>query len=396
MRQRANVPTLSYLGYNWLMPEIEFSQPITNPGGLKRLAKILADQPTLAVDTESNSLFAYREQVCLIQYSTLSADYLVDPLPFEDLSPLAPSFNDPGIQKVFHAAEYDLLCLKRDFGFSFNNLFDTMLAARILGRKAVGLGALLESEFNIQVDKRHQRANWGQRPLPPYLLEYARQDTHYLLALRDKLGHELEEKGLLPLADEDFKRLCQVEANHENGKTACWKVIGVHKLSPQQAAVLQELCLYRDEIASQRNRPLFKVISDHTLQAIASALPSSLDELKGLPGMTQKQIDRHGKAILQVVQRGLNAAPIHRPRNARPDDRYLARVEGLKQWRKLKAKELDVESDIILPRDLLHRLASKLPIDDQAISDCLQDVPWRRARYGDEILQVLMKVERHK
>ncbi len=363
---------------------------------MKRLAKILAEQPTLAVDTESNSLFAYRERVCLIQYSTLSADYLVDPLAFEDLSLLAPAFDNPVIQKVFHAAEYDLLCLKRDFGFSFSNLFDTMLAARILGRKAVGLGSLLESEFNLQVDKRHQRANWGQRPLPPYLLEYARQDTHYLLALRDKLSQELDEKSLSALAEEDFKRLCRVEANPENGKNNCWRVNGVHKLSPQQATVLQELCLYRDEIARQRNRPLFKVISDNTLHAIASALPSNLDELKGLPGMTQNQVDRHGKALLQAVQRGLAAAPIHRPRNIRPDDRYLARIEGLKQWRKLKAKQLGVESDIILPRDLLHRLASKMPMDDQSLSDCLHDVPWRHAQYGDEILGVLVKVEGHK
>jgi ribonuclease D len=309
-------------------------------------------------------------------------------------SPLGPIFSDTRIQKVFHAAEYDLICLKRDFGFNFNNLFDTMVAARILSRKEVGLGSLLDVEFNIQVDKRHQRANWGQRPLPDYLLEYARQDTHYLLPLRDKLEQQLEEKKLALLAREDFMRLCHVEANPENGKMTPWKVNGVNKLTPQQAAVLQELCKYRDNVARQRNRPLFKVISDHTLHAIASTSPNSIEELKDLPGMTQHQIDRHGKALLQAVQRGLQSDPVHRPRNTRPDDRFLARVEVLKQWRKLKAKELEVESDIILPRDLLLELASHNPVDQEELGKLLNDVPWRRDQYGEEILMVLRKVQR--
>jgi ribonuclease D len=380
------------LGYNKPMSEFDFSQPITRPGGLKKLVSILSNQLILAVDTESNSLFAYKEQVCLIQFSTREADYLVDPMALSDLSALGPIFADEQIQKVFHAAEYDLLCLKRDFSFSFNNLFDTMLAARILGRTEVGLGSILEAEFNIQVDKRHQRANWGQRPLPAYLLNYARQDTHYLIELGERLEHQLEERGLSALAQEDFKRVCQVEANTDNGKSACWRVNGVHKLSPQQTAVLQELCLYREEVARKINRPLFKVISDHTLHAVASALPTNLDELKALPGMTQHQLDRHGKAILQAVQHGMQADPIHRPRNIRPDDRFLARVEGLKQWRKHKAKQLEVESDIILPRDLLHLLANKNPLDEDSLTECLEDVPWRRKQYGEEILQVLRKV----
>jgi ribonuclease D len=375
------------------MPDFEFSQPITRRGGLTKLAAVLTCQSILAVDTESNSLFAYREQVCLIQFSTPEADYLVDPLALADLSALGPIFADEQIQKVFHAAEYDLLCLKRDFSFSFNNLFDTMLAARILGRKEVGLGSILEAEFNLQVDKRHQRANWGQRPLPDYLLDYARQDTHYLIELRERFEHELEERGLAALAQEDFKRLCQVEASNENGKTACWRVNGVHKLSPQQVAVLQELCIYRDEVARQWNRPLFKVISDHTLHAIASTLPTDMDELKDLPGMTQHQLDRHGKALLQAIQRGLQASPIHRPRNARPNDQFLARVEALKQWRKHKARELEVESDIILPRDLLHTLATRNPLEMDSLAECLEDVPWRREQYGEEILMVLRKVE---
>ncbi len=373
------------------MPDPEAGLPITKPKELARLAHALAKHPIIAVDTESNSLFAYREQVCLVQFSTPEADILLDPLAMADLSPLGAVFSDSHIEKVFHAAEYDLICLKRDFGFSFSSIFDTMLGARIVGRKEVGLGSMLEAEFSIQVDKRHQRANWGQRPLPDFLLDYARQDTHYLIALKEKLEKELQQKGLLGLAQEDFQRLCQVEAGPDADKAGCWRVNGVHRLSPRQVAVLHELCLYRDDAARRCNRPLFKVISDHTLHAIAQASPTSLDELKSLPGMTNHQVSRHGRAILEAVERGLHAEPVHPPRNIRPDGRFLARLEALKLWRKQKAQQLEVESDIILPRDLLARLAAKNPQDIAALADCLADVPWRLERYGEEILKILTK-----
>ena len=160
---------------------------ISLPAALERLASELSSEPIIAVDTESNSLYAYQEKVCLIQFSTPGKDYLVDPLALKNLSPLDPVFRSPKIEKVFHAAEYDLLCLKRDFGFEFNNLFDTMIAAGILGRQALGLGSILKDEYGVQVDKRNQRANWGQRPLPEGLLKYAQLDTHYLIPLRNRL-----------------------------------------------------------------------------------------------------------------------------------------------------------------------------------------------------------------
>src|SRR5512133_1809833 len=117
----------------------------------RQMVEKLAGFPSLSVDTESNSLHAYQEQVCLIQFSTADVDYLVDPLALPDLSLLGPILANPQIEKIFHAAEYDLICLRRDFNFQFANIFDTMVAARVLGRPAVGLGSLLEAEFGISV-----------------------------------------------------------------------------------------------------------------------------------------------------------------------------------------------------------------------------------------------------
>jgi ribonuclease D len=154
---------------------------------LHKMIEDIASQTRVAVDTESNSLHAFREQVCLLQFSTSKTDYLVDPLAIDDLSSLAPIFSNPKIEKIFHAAEYDLICLRRDFGFSFANIFDTMQAARVLGYTAVGLDKLLADKFGIQIDKKHQKANWAARPLPKEQIQYAMLDTHYLAALRDAL-----------------------------------------------------------------------------------------------------------------------------------------------------------------------------------------------------------------
>jgi ribonuclease D len=371
---------------------------ITRPEELIKLAGKLKEEAILAVDTESNSLYAYHEQVCLIQFSTEEKDYLIDPLALDDLSPLGPIFSDPGIEKVFHAAEYDLICLKRDFGFSFSNLFDTMIAASILGLEQVGLGSLLEREFNVKLDKRYQRANWGQRPLPDHLLNYARLDTHFLITLRHILRRELEVHNRWALAEEDFKRLRSVgdsalennnRASSRGAEEHCWKISGAHDLAPQQAAVLQELCRYRDQVARSTNRPLFKVISDATLVAIASNTPNSLHELKQLPGMSHGQVQRHGRSILQLVQRGLNAKPVLPPRARRPDDQYLARLENLRQWRKETAKEMGVKSDVILSRDLLIELAEKNPNEREHLARILAEVPWRLNYFGDQIMGVL-------
>jgi ribonuclease D len=371
---------------------------ITRPAALQRLADTLLRQDVVAVDTESNSLYVYREQVCLVQFSTLEADYLVDPLALGDLSVLGELFSNPGIEKVFHAAEYDLICLRRDFGFEFANLFDTMLAARILGREAVGLGSMLEQTFGVQLDKRHQRADWGQRPLPLHLLSYARLDTHYLIELRNNLETELRQKELWELALEDFRRMGSLKTIEDDGRApqedvevSCWRVSGAHDLTPQQAAILLELCRYRDQMARQHNRPLFKIINDYTLIAIATQAPKSLDELGRLPGMSRGQVRRHGNALLQAVQRGLHAAPIYPPRSPRPDEQFSERLEGLRRWRKAAALEMGVPSDIVLPRDLLITLAESNPRQPESLAEALSDTPWRRERFGEQILQVLRK-----
>jgi ribonuclease D len=362
---------------------------ITKQADLGRVVEKLRTQPIVAVDTESNSLFAYREQVCLIQFSIPGSDYLVDPLALEDISALGKIFSHPKIEKVFHAAEYDLLTLQRDFGFSFKNLFDTMAAARILGRKQVGLGSLLKDEFGVELEKKYQRANWGKRPLPKPMLEYASLDTHYLIRLRNLLAAALEKKKRWPIAKEDFSRLTQVNGKPpEPHGVDVWRVSGVYDLKPQQVTILKYLAEYREERAKSLDRPLFKVIGDRTLVAIAEKSPKTLEELSELPGMTPGQVRRHGKAMLQAVSEGKNDAPTKRPRNNYIDDRIINLIEALRNWRKQKARKIGVESDIVLPRDVMEKIGHALPESKEALAELMKAVPWRFQEYGDQIFKI--------
>ncbi|MBT3337013.1 MAG: ribonuclease D [Anaerolineae bacterium] len=360
---------------------------VASKTALKNMLSALEEEASIAVDTESNSLHAYQEQVCLIQFSTSEKDYLLDPFALPDLSDLAPFFANPDIEKIFHAAEYDLICLQRDFGFQFANIFDTMIAARILGYQAVGLGKLLDSKFDVQVDKKYQKANWGKRPLTEEMLNYARLDTHYLIALRKILKKDLKDKNRWELAQEDFEMATYVNGMSERQQLPLWERVGGRaKLAPREATVLNEICLAREALAAKLNRPVFKVVSNKTLLKLAESMPRSRRDLE-ISGFTPRQISRFGKPFLAAVERGLHADFVRRTPSKRPSDEYISRLDILRNWRKEKAKTLGVESDIVLPRPLMENIARKNPRRVEELRKIMEKTLWRMQEYGDEILE---------
>jgi ribonuclease D len=362
---------------------------VDHPHSFEDMIAELSKQSRIAVDTESNSLHAYREQVCLIQFSTPDSDYILDPFVFEDLSALAPLFSDSNIEKIFHAAEYDLICLKRDFDFRFANIFDTMYAARVLGYQYVGLDNMLAEKLKIKVDKRHQKADWGARPLTASQIDYARFDTHYLFQLRDILEQELEERGRLQLAREDFARACKVELPLQKANGASWRRFSARKdVSTRELTILSELCTVRDRLAERMDRPPFKVIDDETLLTIARSLPEKDVDLAGI-GLSPKQIRLWCDEILGAVRRGAEAPLVKREQAARPNDAMLRRLEKLKNWRKQLAKETGVESDIILPKAYLSLLAEHPPRSMAELETLLGDSPSRFQNYGKQLLRIL-------
>jgi ribonuclease D len=363
---------------------------VNRPELFKKMVEDLSRRWVIAIDTESNSLYAYREQVCLIQFSTGDTDYLVDPLVLGDLSPLGAIFANPNIEKVFHAAEYDLICLKRDFGFTFSNLFDTMVASRDLGRSSVGLAAILVDEFGVTLDKRYQRANWGARPLSAAMLAYARLDSYYLIPLRHRLKTDLEVMGRWALAEEDFRRLCATPAPPlEPDACQWWRVASGTDINSQDAAVLAELCRYRDERARQADLPAFKVLSNQVLVDIAQRRPQTEIELGRASGLSGRQLERHSAGLLDAVKRGMAAPPLRKPVQPRPDDRFMNLMDRLKSWRKRTGLDWGVESDVILPRDVMEELAHASPRTPEEMNALLAGVPWRRDQFGKEIFNLL-------
>lgn len=365
---------------------------VATPTALRRMMNHLLACEQIAVDTESNGLHAYQEQICLIQFSVPGADYLVDPLASVNLSGLNEIFSNPEIEKVFHAAEYDILCLKRDFGFTFTHLFDTMIAARILGRSEVGLAALLEEHFGVTLDKRYQRANWARRPLPPAMLNYARLDTHYLIDLRNRLAKELAERGLTALAKEDFLRVCETPAAPaESRPPMWWDVAGTTELPPQQASLLQALVEFREQQARFANLPPFRVLSNSVLMQIAEANPLTLEDLAEVQGLSYAHFERYGLGIMEALRRGRTRPAPPPPGHSRPNHQMLKRLEMLKRWRKDAGKRLGVESDVILPRDTMHALAQCDVTTPEAIERLMAHLPWRWQTFGKELIQLLVK-----
>jgi ribonuclease D len=361
---------------------------VTSPAQLTAMLKAICDEPYTAVDTESNSLHAYQERVCLIQISIPNADYIVDPLAELDLSPLAHLFADPKVQKVFHAAEYDVMCLKRDFGFCFVNLFDTMWAARIMGWPRVGLADVLEDLFDVRTNKRYQRYNWGRRPLEPKALAYASLDTHYLLPLCHLQTDGLIRKGRWEEAREVFDQLAATEpTNNTAAPEDFWRVKGVFDLSRRGRAVLRELCIWRGQEARRQDRPHFKVLHDQVLLALARARPRTKDELAGVEGMKPYQVRRYGKRVLQAVAQGLHAPfPTPPPLPPRRSEEEIACYEALRAWRKQVAAEREVDVDVIVSNAVLWKLVERNPRTPEALSDIEGLGPWKRQAYGEGLL----------
>jgi ribonuclease D len=364
---------------------------VDTPAAFDAFLQALSRENRLALDTESDSLYRYFYKVCLIQVSTGSIDYLLDPLQLSDLRPLGRFLADASIQKVFHAAENDILLLKRDFAFSFANVFDTMLAARILGRRGVGLAALLREHFGVELDKRVQLTDWGRRPLTGPQLSYARLDSRYLLPLCDLLTDELHAKRRWREAQEafaDLPDLAYVEKPFD--PEGFWRSKEVRDLRPSEIAIFRELYLWRDQQARALDQPPFKVLTDQILFLLSQEQPQSLNSLP----LNPNQAKRFGAAILAAITRG-RVAPAPQPParrtngEGRPDPEVTARYDRLRAWRTKRAAARGVDLDVILNNETLMAVARACPADIDALAALGIMRSWKLTEYGPELLSIV-------
>ena len=369
---------------------------VAQPDALAELIAAVRRAPRIAVDTEAASFHRYRDRIYLIQISTADRTALIDPLAVTDLSPVGAVLADPGIEKTFHDADYDLRVLDRDYAFRAARLFDTRIAAQLAGEPAIGLAALLEKYAGVKLAKEHQKADWSQRPLPPPMLAYAAEDTRHLLALRDALEQRLRELGRLEWAREEFTRLegLRWTGVAEGDADGYLRVKGAKGLPPRALAVFRELHRWRETVAQRDDKAPFRIIGNDSLLAISKALPMAAEDLAKLKDVPASLARRHGPALLEAVARGLALPESELPRlerstRAPKDPAFDGRVERLKVVRNRVAAELKIDPGVLCGRTTLEAVARAAPKDRAGLAQVAELRRWQADVLGDAMLEAL-------
>lgn len=325
---------------------------------LTELLTRLRATPWIAIDTEADSLHAYPEKVCLIQISTPAGDELIDPLAKIDLDPLFKTLSEHEL--IMHGADYDLRLLRKHHDFVPQAIFDTMLASRLLGITQFGLTHLVAHYLGVTLEKGSQKADWAQRPLTERMETYARNDTHYLKPLADRLKSELEAKGRLEWHRESCARLiadcAQVRPADPDG---VWRIKGSHRLNRAGLAVLREVWHWRESEATAADRPPYFILRHESLIDVAAAAAAGQPIEPLIP---QKFSDRRRLALIKAVQHGLAVPPQKQPEPLRHTVRRMSdanknRAIELQKRRDVRATELSLDPTLIASRATLLELA---------------------------------------
>jgi len=368
---------------------------VTDCFRLAEIADIIGREKEIALDLEMDSLHHYQEKICLLQISTRTETWLVDPLALQDISPLAAPLGERKITIVMHGADYDIRSLRRDFGIEITTLFDTMLASRFLGIQEFGLAALLKSRFGIELDKKYQKADWSKRPLTREMSAYAAADTATLLALHDGLKAELVGKKRLDWLHEECALLCSARAADKSGPffLSCK---GAGRLKPRNLAVLENLLHMRDQLARGMDRPPFKVMPSESLIEIAEKRARTLQELQQINGMTQGQIRKYGEKIISTVSSSLDIPENQLPsfpnrRKKIPTESVKRTLQQLKGWRSGLSNRLCLEPGVLAPNWLLENLADKEFSSLEGFSNITGMREWQKNLYGAELADMLQR-----
>lgn len=371
-------------------------QLIVDDDALNRLIERLGREQRVALDTEAASFHRYVDRVYLIQLSSDRETALIDPLSAVALKPLGQLLGNPKIEIVLHDADYDLRILNRDFGFTARTLFDTRLAAQLAGEPAVGLGALLEKHYGIKVNKKLQRADWSRRPLTQAMIEYAADDTRYLPFLRDRLEADLESKGRLAWAREEFRLLEGIRwIPPAENEQAFLRIKGSKELPRRNLAVLRELYEWREGTARHLDRAPFRILGNSALLAVARAAPRNQARVREVQGLPTSAADRYGAELSAAVKRGLETPQADLPavtRSSRPkhDRAYDRRLEQLKLLRDRRSKEMNMDPGMLCPNGTLQAIARMEPTTEKQLSGVAELREWQSVVLGKErILEAL-------
>ena len=365
---------------------------ITESANLERLAQDLASETVLAVDLETDSYHCYFSRVCLLQFTSPRFSALVDPLALPTLEPLRPVFADARIRKIFHAADYDIRCLHRDFGFEVHSLFDTMVGCKLLGEQNLGLADLLSAAFGVTLDKRFQCANWALRPLTEEMLAYALEDTTHLIPFAEMVEQRLRDAGRLAWAQEEFALLEKLRHSEMPGHLR-QAVAEAAAFTPRQLAALERLLRWRDAEARRQGCRYLHIVGTSHLAALAAALPTTSQEMEKIAEVPLALKRRYGVSFLRILDEARRLPeealpepapePVPHPRRGAGN----SLLKDLKNWRRNAAQELGLDPGTLINNHMLEEIARCRPRTLTALSTISGIKQWQLRELGNSLLR---------
>lgn len=369
---------------------------LDTPDAVDRFLVDLGAITAIAIDTEGASFHRFVDRIYLLQLSTADHSAVIDPLPIGTPTRLGELLEDRAVEVILHDADYDLRLLHQDYGWQVTHLFDTRVAAQLLGLRAFGLAALLERYFNVKLDKKHQRADWSMRPLTADMLDYAAHDTRYLLALRDKLRAELETKGRMHWAQEEFGRAEGTQWHPDEHDMGFLKLKGARDLTRRELARLRELVKWRESIAAELDRAVFRVAGNEVILDLARQAPSSRETLFAVKGFPRGMSETRATEALNAIRRGDSVPDGELPRFPKSvrwdkDSEFDDRVAQLKTVRDAAATRLDIDPGVLCSRDRIEAVARRNPQTAAEVAEVAELRRWQVEVLANDFAAVLAK-----
>lgn len=365
------------------MKNIEY---INKPEQLDNLCQRIENAPWIAVDTEFLREKTYYPKFCLLQLATPEWVACVDPIALPDLKKLFDAIYNPNITKVFHSCRQDLEIFYQLTGKLPSPIFDTQIAAPLLGfTESVGYAMLVSSFLNINLEKTHTRADWSARPLSTDEIQYAADDVIYLCEIYQKMTAKLEKLGRLNWLKEDFAAL-ENSAQYETHPDNAWlRVKGKSKLTGKQLSIIQAVSKWRETVAQKENRPKNWLLRDEQLFDFAKFQPETIDALLKIRGLNERTINYYGKELCALIKAAKNAPPIPMPEYTKSisgkNQQQEAIVDILFALVRIRAEENQLNPTSLATRNDLDILLNG--------EDCLLLHGWRFSMVGNELQQLL-------
>jgi ribonuclease D len=380
-------------------------QHVTSLEDAGALRDDLAGIRRLALDCEAAGFHRYSDRLCLLQLTTERATYVIDPLGWDPSELLRGPLEDPAVEIDMHGADFDLRLLRRDLGIGLRGLFDTQIAAQLIGVESVGLAALLEARLGVKLSKKYQRADWAERPLTDGMLDYAADDTRYLMRLCDLLRAELREAGRTAWAEEECRALEQAAgsvSDAQEPEDPVTRVKGARKLSTRQVAALRTALEWRDEIARRWDKATFRVVGDGPLIEAVATQPLHVRDLTAIKGFPGRLASEEGAALLERLDsialatddelrpypKGARQGP------ARPSPEVEALAERLKNVRNRRADELGLPRGTLLANAVVLEIARAAPATMEELAGIDGMRSWKTEAVGEEMLALIRAARR--